>query len=254
MFGAYVGYQIIEALGIQRPTLLLFLSVVLVAGAIVALIGMATERLIFRKIYNLPPLASLLGTFGLLLIIEGVAILIWGVNPASVPFPKGTGHAVQVFNAPVSIYTIVLSGIGAMVAIFLALLIRYTALGNKTRALAEDRFMAELVGINTRRLSVIVFLIGTFLAGLGGALATPMVALTPDVATAFIIEAFAVVIVGGLGSIAGSLVAALAFGIADSLAVTYYPPLSGIMFYLFMFIVLILRPQGIFGKVQANVL
>jgi branched-chain amino acid transport system permease protein len=96
-----------------------------------------------------------------------------------------------------------------------------------------------------------VFAIGTVLAGLGGALATPLVALTPDVATAFIIEAFAIVIVGGLGSISGSLIAALVFGVVDSLAITYVPSLSGVSFFILMFIVLLVRPQGLVKNARA---
>ncbi len=245
MLGAYFTYQAVASSGLVTLPLALFAVIVAGGSVLVGVVGMVTERLLFRRIYRLEPIASLLGTFGLLLVIEGAAEAIWGVSPMSVPFPTLVGKSVVVGGVRVATYSMVLVGIGILVAIGLWLLLWRTSFGERARAVAEDRYMCELTGMNTAVVSTAVFGIGTVLAGLGGALATPLLALTPEVATAFIIEAFAIVIVGGLGSISGALIAAIGFGIADSLAITYYPPLSGVIFFILMFVILLIRPQGL---------
>lgn len=251
MLGAYFAYQVVTSAGFSPLPLGFFIVAVLIGSVGVGAVGIATERLLFRRIYELSDIASLLGTFGLLLLIEGIAEVIWGINPMSVPFPTLVDKSVKVVGVRVATYSIVLIGVGILVGIGLWYLLRRTAFGERARAVAEDRYMCELVGMNTAAVSTAVFAIGTMLAGLGGALATPLVALTPDVATAFIIEAFAVVIVGGLGSISGSLIAALVFGVVDSLAITYVPSLSGVSFFILMFIVLLVRPQGLVKNARA---
>lgn len=245
MLGAYFVYQAVASGSPVSLPLPLFILAVVVGSLLVGAVGIVTERLIFRRIYRLSDIASLLGTFGLLLVIEGVGEVIWGVNPLSVPFPTLLGSSFVVAGVRVATYSVVLVGVGLVVAVALWLLLWKTTFGERARAVAEDRYMCELTGMNTALVSTAVFALGTILAGLGGALATPLIALTPDVATAFIIEAFAIVIVGGLGAISGALIAALGFGIADSLAITYYPPLSGVIFFILMFLVLLARPQGL---------
>lgn len=251
MLGAYFAYQAVHSAGFSPLPLGFFIVAVLAGSIAVGVVGIATERLLFRRIYQLEDIASLLGTFGLLLLIQGIAEVIWGINPRSVPFPTLIGKSVKIFEVRVATYSIVLVAVGILVAIGLWYLLRRTSFGEKARAVAEDRYMCELVGMNTAGISTAVFAIGTALAGLGGALATPLVALTPDVATAFIIEAFAIVIVGGLGSISGSLIAALVFGVVDSLAITYLPQISGVSFFILMFVVLLVRPQGLVKNAKA---
>lgn len=251
MLGAYFTFQVVQSAGFSPLPLGYFILAVFIGSVGVGVVGIATERLLFRRIYELSDIASLLGTFGLLLLIEGIAEVIWGVNPMSVPFPTFVDKSVKVLGVRVATYSVVLIGVGILVGVGLWYLLRRTAFGERARAVAEDRYMCELVGMNTAAVSTAVFAIGTVLAGLGGALATPLVALTPEVATAFIIEAFAIVIVGGLGSISGSLIAALVFGVVDSLAITYVPSLSGVSFFILMFIVLLVRPQGLVKNARA---
>lgn len=251
MLGAYFAYQTVHSAGFSPLPLTYFVIAVLIGSVAVGAVGIVTERLLFRRIYRLSDIASLLGTFGLLLLIEGIAEVIWGVNPMSVPFPTHIDKSVRMLGIRVATYSIVVVGVGIVIGFGLWYLLRRTAFGERARAVAEDRYMCELVGMNTASVSTAVFAIGTVLAGLGGALATPLVALTPDVATAFIIEAFAIVIVGGLGSISGSLIAALAFGIVNSLAITYVPSMSGVSFFILMFVVLLVRPQGLVKNARA---
>ncbi len=250
MLGAYFAYQLVASDSPGSLPLPIFVVGVIGGAVLVGVVGIVTERLIFRRIYQLSEIASLLGTFGLLLVLAGVATVIWGVNPLSVPFPTGLDSSIVVADVRISTYSIALVAIGIAVAVGLWALLWRTRFGEHARAVAEDRYVCELSGMNTSLVSTAVFAIGTILAGLGGALATPLVALTPEMATAFIIEAFAVVIVGGLGSISGSLIAALGFGIANSLAITYYPPLSGVIFFILMFLVLLVRPQGLVSNAR----
>lgn len=253
MLGGYFTYAIVTRALSGSLGLPLFIGAVIVGGLVVGFIGVATERLIFRRIYQMPEIASLLGTFGLLLVMEGVAQVVWGVSPLSVPFPTLLSKSTAIAGVRVSTYSLFLIGVGVAVAVLLWALLWRTSFGERARAVAEDRYMCELVGMNSGRISTAVFVIGTVLAGIGGGLATPLIAVTPDIATAFIIQAFAIVIVGGLGSVAGSLIAAIGFGVADSLAITYYPTLSGVTFYLLMFVVLLLRPQGLVTRAHAAV-
>ena len=261
MLGGYFVYQAVASGSPISLPLPLFVLAVVGGALAVGVVGIATERLIFRKIYRLSGIAVLLGPFGLrggngllggrlLLVIEGVAEIIWGVNPMSVPFPTALGRSIVVGGVRVGTYSIVLIAVGIVVAVGLWALLWRTAFGERARAVAEDRYVCELAGVNTALVSTSVFALGTVLAGLGGALATPLIALTPDVATAFIIEAFAIVIVGGLGSISGAMIAAIGFGVADSLAITYYPPLSGVIFFILMFVVLLVRPQGLVSNAR----
>lgn len=252
MLGGYFTYAIINHSASASLGLLLFIGAIVAGSLLVGVIGVVTERLIFRRIYKLPDIASLLGTFGLLLVMEGAAQVIWGVSPLSVPFPTPLAGSTFVAGIRASSYSMILIVVGIIVALALWVLLRKTTFGEHARAVAEDRYVCELVGMNTSRVSTIVFVIGTVLAGIGGGLATPLIAVTPDLATTFIIQAFAIVIVGGLGSVAGSLIAAIVFGIADSLAITYYPTLAGVTFYLLMFIVLLVRPQGLVPSAHAT--
>lgn len=253
MLGGYFCYTVINHVLSGSLGLPLFLGAVIVGGLVVGFIGVATERLIFRRIYQMPEIASLLGTFGLLLVMEGVAQVEWGVSPLSVPYPTLLSGSTIIAGVRVASYSLFLIGVGLAVAVLLWALLWRTSFGERARAVAEDRYMCELVGMNSARISTAIFVIGTVLAGIGGGLATPLIAVAPDIATAFIIQAFAIVIVGGLGSVAGSLIAAIGFGVADSLAITYYPTLSGVTFYLLMFVVLLLRPQGLVSRAHAAV-
>ena len=248
--GGYLTYNLLSELQLS-PVLLI--GGALVAGLGIALLAYASEIVVFRRLYKLPPIDSLLGTYALLLLLEGAILVVWGPNSLSVPYPEGLNSTVRIGSVDVPQYSLLLISVGAVVVVAMTFLLYKTSLGLEVRALAEDRTMTQLLGVNITGVSAKVMLIGGFLAGIGGALATPTIALTPDLATSFIIQAFAVVVVGGLGSFYGALIASIILGVTQSIVVTYIPSVSGIAFYATMFAILLFRPQGILGKSSLDI-
>jgi branched-chain amino acid transport system permease protein len=243
--GGYITYNLLSKLDL---TPVFLIGGALLAGLAVAALAYVSELVVFRRWYKLPPIDSLLGTYALLLLLEGAILVVWGPNPLSVPYPKSLNSTIHIGPVDVPQYSVLLIGVGAIVVVAMTYVLYKTSLGLEVRALAEDRTMTQLLGVNISSVSAKVMLIGGFLAGLGGALAAPTVALTPDLATSFIIQAFAVVVVGGLGSFYGALIAALFLGVTQSIVIAFVPSVSGIAFYAAMFAVLLLRPQGLLGK------
>lgn len=221
------------------------LVIILVGGAA---LGIIVDAVLFRRLYLRPPLASLLGTYGLLLLLQGVAEQVWGTQSLTLPYPSGLGSAVHAGGVPIPVYSIVLVAFGIVVLAGLKLLVEHTPFGRSVRAVAEDRWMVSLLGINANRVSMAVVAVGTGVAALGGALAGPTLSLSPSLGTDWIVPAFAVVIVGGLGRVDATLIAAVLLGVIDALLQTYAPPLAGYGSYIAMFAVLLLRPQGLIGS------
>ncbi len=245
MLGAYLGYEFMR--GQAVPTWL-FVLLIIAASAVTALVGLVAERLLFRRLYQLPEITSLLGTYALLLILEGAAQLIWGQDPHTQPEPTGLVRAFTLAGAQIPSYDILVVVVGVVTVVGLQVLIKRTEFGRQLTATAEDRFMAGLLGINVNRVFAATFALGIFLAGLGGTLAGPTLSMVPDIAVTFILQAFAVVIVGGFGSIVGSLIAALALGLLHSYLATDVPALADFSLYLLMAAVLVVRPQGLLGS------
>ena len=248
MLGAFLGYTIAGARPLPAPV---ELGEVAAAALVVGAVGIVTERVVFRQLYKLSPMNSLLGTYSLLLIMEGAAQQIWGLNPLAQQQAPQLAGGFDVVGTRIPTYNLVLVAVGLLSVLFLQWLLWGTSFGRQARAVAEDRSMAALLGVNAVRVSMVVLFVGTFLAGLGGALAAPMFGVTPDLAATFIIQAFAVVVVGGLGSVWGSLWAALLLGLIDAFAVSFAPGLSQVALYVTMFLVLVLRPQGLLGRPDA---
>ncbi|ARJ07506.1 hypothetical protein B5808_19075 (plasmid) [Cnuibacter physcomitrellae] len=140
--------------------------------------------------------------------------------------------------------------VGALVAAGLYLLINRSRFGRSVRAVAQDAVMGEAVGLNTKRVMLLVFGLGSALAGLAGALIAPNVSVSPSLGHSFILQSFAIVIIGGLGSVTGSLVAALVVGVAEAFAVAYAPYLTGFTFYILVAVVLLIRPRGLLGSAK----
>ncbi|HEV1996972.1 MAG TPA: branched-chain amino acid ABC transporter permease [Candidatus Dormibacteraeota bacterium] len=251
MLGAYLVYQVLGGRATDGAT---FLVIAAGAGLAVAAVGIASEATVFRRLYTLRPVNSLLGTFALLLVLEGLGQLGWGLSPRSQAVPSSFSALMRFGGGQVPAYDLVLFAVGAMVAVGLQLLVNHTPYGRRVRAVAEDRYTASLLGININAVFVPMFALGIFLAGLGGALAAPTLGLTPDIAIIFIIEAFAVVIIGGLGSIPGSLVAALGLGLLNSELVHYAPALADFSVYIALVAVLLVRPQGLLGRIDSDAL
>jgi branched-subunit amino acid ABC-type transport system permease component len=205
----------------------------------------------FSRLYSAGTEVSLLGSYGLLLFLIGVAPLIWGNAPLTQALPSALSGQVTIAGAPVSVYEFVEVGTGVAVAAGLFFLLKRTRLGVQATAVAEDREMARALGVRAARVSGLVFVLGCALAGLAGAVVAPTTSVSTDLASSFILAAFAAVIIGGLGSVEGALIAAIGLGIIDSLCVTYLPSVEPYSFYIVLAIMLIVRPQGLLGRRQA---
>jgi branched-subunit amino acid ABC-type transport system permease component len=245
LIGAYVAYELLRG---QTQPIWEFVLLLIAASAVTAVVGLFFERVLFRRLYRLPEISSLLGTYALLLILEGGIALIFGQEPLTQPLPTKLTQSVTLVGASVPTYDFFILALGVLTVVGLQVLLSRSAFGRQLTAVAEDRYMAELLGINVNRVFAVTFVVGIFLAGLGGGLAGPTLSMVPNIALTFILEAFAVVIVGGFGSVPGSLIAALALGLLHAGLANYVPFLADFSLYLFMAAILAIRPQGILGS------
>ncbi|MEM6762906.1 MAG: ABC transporter permease [Pseudomonadota bacterium] len=244
MLGAYLSYTLITAL--DFGVLGFWVSVVLAAG-IVALIGGAIEILVLRRIYRSPELFQLVATFGVVLIVQDVALAIWGAEDLLGPRAPGLDRAVRIFGEPIPEYDLALIAIGPLVLAAIWLVFNRTRWGVLVRAATEDREMVGALGVNQRWLFTSAFMLGSFLAGLGGALQVPREAVSLLMDLSVIGEAFVVVVIGGMGSVTGAFVAAVIISVLNAFGVLVFPQISLVLPFLVMAVVLIVRPYGLFG-------
>ena len=221
----------------------------LVVPVLVALIGAVLEIGLLRFIYRADPLYQLLLTYGLVLIMSDLVKLIWGAENQSVSRPPGFDGSVAIFGQlfpSYSLFILLPCSMVTMVALYVFL--NRTRLGRIVRAATQDREMISALGINVRRLYTGVFCLGAWLAGLGGVIAAPMGAIYPGMDFDVIIDAFIVVVIGGLGSLAGTVLGALIFGLLRSFGILFVPQFETLFIFVLMVIVLVVRPQGLLGQ------
>jgi branched-chain amino acid transport system permease protein len=245
MIGAFVIFTVLSGQSVSLP---LFLLAALVAAGVLAATGVVADTVVFRKLYGQDHMIPLLASYALLIALDGLALVIWGNRPRSQASVEGFGGSIQVGDIRVASFDIVLLVVGLIIGAALFLVLQKTHIGKIVRAVSIDEQMARALGVPARRVQVGVFAAGAALAGLSGALMAPLVSIDVGLAPTFAIQSFAIVIIGGLGSISGALVAALILGIADSLAVNFVPELSGFSLYIAVALVLLLRPQGLAKK------
>ena len=249
MLGAYLAYTITEAL---PATPLGFFGGLLLAALAVAAVGLLVEVLVLRRIYAAPEIFQLLATFGVVLIVQDLALWIWGPEDLFAPRAPGLGGAVQIAGAFVPQYTLLLLAAGPLVFALLWWLFHRTRWGIEVRAATSDGTMAEALGVNRRVLFTGVFALGAFLAGLAGALQIPRESITLQMDLAVIVEAFVVVVVGGLGSIAGAFLASLLIGLLHAFGVLWLPKSALVLAFVAMALVLIVRPFGLLGRAEVT--
>ena len=220
------------------------------AAAGLALLGAAIEAKLLRRIYRAPHEMQLLLTFALVFILGDAAKLIWGREEHSIGVPAILSGSAQGFGLVFPLYRLFLIAAGAAVAVGLWLTLYRTRWGIFIRAATMDREMLAALGVNTRTLFTTVFTLGAALAGLGGALAAPVVAVGPGLHVQVLIDAFAVVVIGGLGSVLGAFVASLLVGLVNAFGVLAFPGLAVVLTFACMAIVLIVRPRGLFGTAE----
>jgi len=227
-----------------------FIAALVGITAIMALFGAIFEAVLLRRVYRAGMLYVALVTFGALLLIEEGIRIIWGADLNAVPRPLGLQGGIAIGPHQLPLYNVVLLGIGAAIALLLWCLIERTSIGLKIRAAAMDRETLSTLGVQVPRLYTFTFALGAGLAGLAGALAAPMVTIQPTMGSVIIIETFAVVVIGGLGSLLGSLVGSIIVGEIDAFGVIYAPQLSLPLLYLLMAIILVVRPTGLLGTAE----
>ena len=247
MVGAYLAYTLTERLS---GTFGFWAGIVLAALA-VAVIGVIVETLLLRRIYRSPELFQLLATFGLTLMVEDLVVLIWGPDDLLGRRAPGMRGAIDVFGQSLPTYDVFLIVLGPLVLGLLWLLFRRTRWGVLVRAATQDRDMVAALGVNQKWLFSSVFALGVFLAALGGALQIPRDAVNHTMDLRIIVDVFVVVVIGGLGSIAGAFVAAVLVSELNAFGILVFPKISIVLIFLVMAVVLVVRPWGLFGKPEA---
>jgi branched-chain amino acid transport system permease protein len=247
--GAYVGVSAVQAFTAAGGPPVLFVLPLVTAGLAVGAVGLAVERGLLRFIYDRDETFQLLLTFALVLMLEDVIRLTWGTAPQSTGGLYLVYGQVRLFGATVPVYNLIVIAASLAIAGGIGWLLTRTVFGRIIRATAENREMAEALGIDMRRVYAKVFTLGTALGTLGGALVIPATAAMSEMGIELIVEAFAVVVIGGLGSMRGAFVGALVVGVLRAVAISVYPELEMLLIYLLVIAVLVLRPRGLFGVV-----
>jgi branched-chain amino acid transport system permease protein len=244
MFGAFVAVSLTAlAPGASGS----FIAALIGATAGLAVLGALVETGLLRRIYRAPHEYQLLLTFALVFILGDVAKLIWGREDNSVAVPEALAGATRALGLTFPTYRLFLIAMGIAVAAGLWFVLHRTRWGTFVRAATMDRDMLSALGVNTRWLFTAVFALGAALAGLGGALAAPIVAVGPGLHVQVIIDAFVVVVIGGMGSVLGALVASLLVGIVNAFGILAIPGAAVVLTFALMAVVLIVRPHGLFG-------
>jgi branched-chain amino acid transport system permease protein len=247
MLGAYLAFTISAAL---PATPLGFFGGLLLAAVAVAAFGVLIEVLILRRIYAAPEIFQLLATFGVVLIVQDLTLWVWGPEDLFAPRAPGLSGAVEIAGAFVPQYTLLLLVAGPLVFGALWGLFHRTRWGIEVRAATSDGLMASALGVNRTVLFTGVFALGAFLAGLAGALQIPRESITLQMDLAVIVEAFVVVVVGGLGSITGAFLASLLIGLLHAFGVLWLPKSTLVLAFVAMALVLIARPFGLLGRAE----
>ena len=250
MLGAYFGWSILTRMPRDPWS---FAAGLLLASVATAAVGVVIEMVLLRRIYRSPELFQLLATFGVVLVVQDTALHVWGADDLSLPRPAWLRAAVSIGAERFPVFDLVLIGVGPLVLGLLWLLLTRTRWGTLVRAATQDREMVAALGVDQRWLFTGVFALGAGLAGLGGALMLPSGSANLGIDLSVITDAFVVVVVGGLGSVTGAYLAALLIGLLQSFGVALVPKATLVLVFAVMAVVLMVRPNGLLGRRQAEV-
>ncbi len=238
--GAYIAYTLMPYTG--------FWGALLIAPVLTAALGLVVERLLIRPLYGRDPLYSLLLTFGLAYVLEDVARAIWGAQSVPYPIPGWLTTPLSTeffFLTGYRLFMVALVGIAVGGLFFI---LNRTRLGMRIRAGTLDLETVSVLGVNVRILRNLNFGLGIYLAGLAGVLAAGMLGLQPTIGTSLIMPSFVAIIVGGLGSLPGTLLGGLLIGVASGITTVFFPSATEAVIYVMMGLVLLLRPRGLLGE------
>jgi branched-chain amino acid transport system permease protein len=249
MLGAYIAWSLVGRLPDGFAG---FWGGILLAALLVGLIGAAVELALLRRIYRAPEMFQLLATFGVVLIVQDAALYAWGAQDLLGPRAPGLEGAVEILGQRFPLYELFLIAVGPAVLAGLWLLFHRTRWGTLVRAATEDREMTAALGVDQALLFTAVFFLGSMLAGLGGALQLARESANLHMDLSIIAEAFVVVVVGGMGSVAGAFLAALLISQLHAFGILIFPKITLVLVFLVMAVVLVLRPHGLLGKPQRH--
>jgi branched-chain amino acid transport system permease protein len=238
--GAYLAYTMMPVLG--------FWGGLLVAPVLTAILGIIVERLLIRRLYGRDPLYSLLLTFGLAYILEDGARYIWGAQSVPYPIPSWLTTPLSTSFFFLTGYRLFMVALVAIVVAALFLILGRTRLGMRIRAGTVDLETVSALGVNVSVLRNLNFGLGIYLAGLAGVLAAGMLGLQPTIGTSLIMPSFVAIIVGGLGSLTGTLLGGLLIGVASGVTTVFFPSATEAVMYIMMGLVLLVRPRGLLGE------
>lgn len=240
LVGAYISITLAQVTG--------SFVIAMLAGAIaIAFFGILLERLAIRPLY-VAPLYQVLMTYGLMLVVGELAKLVWGTVPRMLPIPPLLEGRLTLAGEVITKYRIAVIVLGLIVAAVLWFLHERTPFGAMLRAIVDDRQMASGIGVNVERVGMLSFALGAFLAALGGIAASPIIAVYPGADLEILLLGFAVIIIGGAGSLLGAFTAALLVGFVDVFCRGFAPELSRFTIFGLMALVLAVRPYGLFGR------
>jgi branched-chain amino acid transport system permease protein len=240
VIGGYIAYVISPYVG--------FWGALLLAPLLTAIIGLAVERVLIRPLYGRDPLYSLLLTFGLAFMIEDGTRFIFGAQGKPVAIPSYLSQPLSNDLFFITGYRLFMVAVAVITVALLFVLLRYTRVGIRIRAGTLDLETVAALGINVQMLRSINFAIGIFLAGLSGVLAAGQLGLDPTMGTGLLMPSFIAIIVGGIGSLPGTLAGGLLIGVASGLTAVFFPAASEAVIYVMMAVVLLIRPRGLFGE------
>jgi branched-chain amino acid transport system permease protein len=238
--GGYLAYTLIPYTG--------FWGALAVAPILTAILGIFTEKILIRRVYGLDPLYSLLLTFGLAFMIEDGIRYLWGAQAVPYELPSSLTAPMSTEYFFLTGYRLFMVALAAVTVIALFIILKWTRLGMRIRAGTLDLETVSVLGVNTAILRNLNFGLGIYLAGLAGVLAAGQLGLEPTIGSSLIMPSFVAIIVGGLGSLPGTLVGGLLIGVASALTSVFYPSATEAVIYVIMALVLLVRPQGLFGQ------
>ena len=239
-FGAYVSVEITRYLG--------FGPAVVLSPVVVGMLGILFERFILRRFYTADPILSLLVTFGLAMVAEQLIRIIWGAAPLSAAMPQGLKGAVIVGDFLFSRYRLMLLAVVAVVLLGVWLLLNKTSFGRVVRAGIQRPDMVAALGIRLQPYMTTIVALGVGMAAMGGAFFAPITIVHPAMGAEIITVAFVVVVIGGLGSFWGVVLAALLVGVVRGVTIHFLPAAGEASIYVLMFLILLLRPRGLLGE------
>ena len=230
-------------------------SYALLAGSALAaglVVGLVIEQGLLRFMYKRDELLMVIITYALLLILEDLTKLVFGVDPYFAYQPYSLLGRLDFADLSFAVYDLCLIGVSVVIGLTSWILLNRTNMGKLLRAVIHDREIAVAMGVNVRTMFAVTFVVGTTLGALAGALTAPAISVSPGIGVEVIVLAFAVVVIGGLGNIEGAIVGALLVGLSRAAAVHLAPEIEVFVIYGVMALVLAIRPQGLFGRIQAR--